>query len=515
EWKERKESAYVTAEAQYRFWDHNLPMGRVAHLHVLDVDSGRIVDLFEGSECELPRTDPDANVFDVAPDGRHIAFVFDPAAEKRIDNCKALAEINVKNGRIAAVARDAAWDFDAPRYAPGGAYLAFVASNIGRVHTAPSNLAVLERGGAWHVITAAWDRSVNAPLRWSADGTALYFTAEEQARCHLWRYALDSGSAAIAAEGGWVQFFDVAGDTSVTVADSMQHPSRVHARRTGGAAVRIEDFNDTLLAAYRFGAHEERTVIGAHGEPVQMWLVFPPGFDRKQAKRHPVMHSIHGGPHSASGDTFHPRWNNQLFAAQGYIVVGVNYHGSSGFGHAFLDSITQRWGELELQDVEAATDWLRSQPWVDKKRIFATGGSYGGYMVAWMNGHVKAGRYQAYVCHAGCFDWRGMFAGDAWSWHAKELGASYWGDPAKVQSQSPDSFAGHLTTPTLVIHGALDYRVPDAQGLAYYNTLKARSIAARLVWFPDENHWILKPRNSRLWYAEFFAWLQAHDPRAK
>ncbi|MDQ2928658.1 MAG: S9 family peptidase, partial [Pseudomonadota bacterium] len=193
EWKERKETAYVTAEAQYRFWDHNLPMGRVAHLHVLDIDSGRIVDLFEGSECELPRTDPDANVFDVAPDGRHIAFVFDPAAEKRIDNCKALAEINVRTGRIATVARDAAWDFDAPRYAPGGTYLAFVAANIGHVHTAPANLAVLERGGAWHVITAAWDRSVNAPLRWSADGTALYFTAEERARCHLWRYALDSG----------------------------------------------------------------------------------------------------------------------------------------------------------------------------------------------------------------------------------------------------------------------------------------------------------------------------------
>ena len=216
-------------------------------------------------------------------------------------------------------------------------------------------------------------------------------------------------------------------------------------------------------------------------------------------------------PHAAAGDTFHYRWSNQLFAAQGYVVACVNYHGSSGFGHAFLDSITHRWGELELQDVEAATDWLRKQPWVDRKRVFASGGSYGGYMVAWMNGHVKAGRYQAYVCHAGCFDRRAMFASDAWSWSSKELGATYWSDPAKVQSQSPDTFAGQMTTPTLVIHGALDYRVPDQQGLAYYNTLKARGIEARLVWFPDENHWILKPRNSRLWYAEFFAWLQAHD----
>ena len=295
----------------------------------------------------------------------------------------------------------------------------------------------------------------------------------------------------------------------------MRHPAQVHARHDSGRAVRIERFNDELLASLRLAEVEERIVTGANDEPVQMWLIYPPGFDPKKGKKYPVLHSIHGGPHAASGDTFHYRWNNQVFAAQGYVVCCVNYHGSSGFGNAFLDSITHRWGELELQDVEAATDWLRKQPWIDKARIFATGGSYGGFMVAWMNGHVKPGRYQAYVCHAGCFDWRAMYADDAYTWHSKELGANYWDDPAKISSQSPDTFAARFATPTLVIHGALDYRVPDQQGLAYYNTLKARGIDARLVWFPDENHWILKPCNSRLWYAEFFAWLKAHDPGTK
>jgi len=228
-----------------------------------------------------------------------------------------------------------------------------------------------------------------------------------------------------------------------------------------------------------------------------------------------VLHSIHGGPHAAAGDTFHYRWNTQTFAAQGYVVACVNYHGSSGFGQAFLDSITHRWGELELQDVEAGTDWLLARPWADRKRVYASGGSYGGFMVAWMNGHVAPGRYRAYVCHAGCYDWVAMFADDAWSWHAKELGAWYWDDLERVQSQSPATYAGNMTTPTLVIHGALDYRVPDAQGLAYYNTLKARGVDARLLWFPDENHWILKPRNSKLWYGEFFGWLQRHAPAAK
>ncbi len=504
-WKERKESGYATSEAFYRYWDRNLPMERAAHLHVLDVASGRVTDLFEGTGYELTRSDPDANAFDVAADGRHIAFAFDPAADKRIDNCKAIAEVNVRSGKIATLAIDSGWDLDSPRYSPDGGRVAFIASHLGRRHTAPPQLAKVQRGGKWRVLSDTWDHAVTAPLVWSRDGAALWFTAEDRGRCHLYRYAVESRTAALVVEGGWVHAFDVAGDTVASVADAMQHPARVHVQQGGAAAVRVESFNDELLAGFGFGHHESREVKGALGEPVQMWVVYPAGFDAR--KKYPVMHSIHGGPHSSSGDTFHYRWNNQLFAAQGTVVACVNYHGSSGFGNAFLDSITHRWGELELQDVEAATDWLRRQPWCDRSRVFATGGSYGGYMVAWMNGHVPAGRYRAFVCHAGCYDWRAMFSGDAYTWFGRELGAWHWDDPAKVQSQSPDTFAARFATPTLVIHGALDYRVPDQQGLAYYNTLKARGVDARLLWFPDENHWILKPRNSRLWYGEFFAWL--------
>jgi dienelactone hydrolase len=252
-------------------------------------------------------------------------------------------------------------------------------------------------------------------------------------------------------------------------------------------------------------------VTGALGDPVQVWLFYPPGFD--PAKKYPLLQVIHGGPHTAVGDNWHYRWNNALFAAQGQVVAAVNYHGSSSFGHAFLDSITHRWGELELQDIEAATTELLKRRYIDPNRVYAAGGSYGGYMVAWMNGHVPGGptgRYAAYVCHAGCFDWTAMFADDAWAWHAKELGGWYWDDMARVNAQSPHAFAANMNTPTLVMHGAKDYRVPDAQGLAYYNTLKARGVAARLLWFPDENHWILKPRNSKVWHEEFFAWLQSH-----
>jgi dipeptidyl aminopeptidase/acylaminoacyl peptidase len=280
----------------------------------------------------------------------------------------------------------------------------------------------------------------------------------------------------------------------------------------GAAPRRIEAFNDALLARLALGRHEAIRVTGALGDPVQVWLFYPPGFD--ESKQYPLLQVIHGGPHTAVGDNWHYRWNNALFAAQGQVVAVVNYHGSSGFGHAFLDSITHRWGELELQDIEAATSELLRRPYIDASRVYAAGGSYGGYLVAWMNAHVPAGRYAAYVCHAGCFDWTAMFADDAWAWHAKELGGWYWDDLARVQAQSPHAHAATMHTPTLVIHGALDYRVPDAQGLAYYNTLKAREVEARLLWFPDENHWIQKPRNSRQWHAEFFAWLQRHGGAA-
>jgi dipeptidyl aminopeptidase/acylaminoacyl peptidase len=518
EFTERKETGYVTSEAHYRHWDRNLPMGRVVHLHLLTLgqngEQGRVRDLFEGTPYELPRADPGVDHFDVSPDGRSLVFCFDPAPEKRNDGRCALVELDLKSGRFTTLAQDTAWDFGAPRYSPDGQRIAFIAQHAGRKHTMPGQLALLQRGArsGWEVVSAEWDHDVQAPLAWEDDGSAMMFGAEQQGRRHLWRFDLADRRAEIVTPGGWVSAFDKAAGTLVTLADSARHPARLSVQVPGEAPKRIEHFNDTLMAGLRFGEVEEVWVKGALGDRVQMWLTYPPGFDAKAKKTWPVMHNIHGGPHTGPGDNWHYRWNTQVFAAQGYVVAGVNYHGSSGFGNAFLDSITHRWGELELQDVEAGTDWLLKKPWVDKKRVFACGGSYGGYMVAWMNGHVKPGRYQAYVCHAGCYDWVGMFADDAWSWFGKELGAWYWDDMAKVHSQSPHAFAKNFRTPTLVIHGALDYRVPDAQGLAYYHTLKALKVDTRLLWFPDENHWILKPRNSRLWYAEFFGWLAAHDP---
>jgi dipeptidyl aminopeptidase/acylaminoacyl peptidase len=518
EFRKRKETGYLTGEVQYRFWDRHLPMGRVPHLHLLELgragQPGKVHDLFEGTPYELRRADPGADDFDLSPDGTRLVFAFDPAPEKRFDGRYALAEMELRTRKVRTIVQDAAWDFGAPRYAPDGNRIAFLASHQALKHTAPAQLAVWDREtGAHDIVGAQWDHEPQAPLHWEDDGQALLFVAEQKGRQHLWRFDLPDRRAEIAAPGGWVSHFDKAAGTLVTLTDTATHPARAFSHVPGAAPRRIERFNDALLARVAMGRVEERWLPGAQGDDVQVWLTYPPGFDAK--KKHPLLQVIHGGPHTALGDSWHYRWNAQTFAARGYVVACVNYHGSSGFGYVFKDSISHRWGQLEQQDVEATTTALLKERWADARRVFAAGGSYGGFMVAWLNGHVDRGRYAAYVCHAGCFDWTAMFADDAYTTQARELGAWYWDDMAQVHRQSPHAFAGAMATPTLVVHGALDYRVPDAQGLAYYNTLKARGVDARLLWFPDENHWVLKPRNSKLWYEEFFGWLERHDRPAR
>jgi dipeptidyl aminopeptidase/acylaminoacyl peptidase len=526
-WKElkaRKESAYVTDEAFYRYWDHDLPQGRRLQLWLLDIDSGRCRCLFEGPDgagYELPR-ESGAEAYATSADGRQIAFVFDPDPVQRLGNRCAIAEIELGPGDAAGKARitrrvdDAAWDFGAPVYGPDSRTLAFHAAQVARAHTALAEPALQSPGEPWKLVATGWDHQANAGLRFAGDGRALLVAAEDHGRCHLWRLPLDGASApTVVCRGGWVQGFDAlraedGHETIVVLADSALHPPQVRVLREGQAeARRIEGFNDELLARLRLGAVREHHIKGAGGDAVQVWLTFPTGFTPR--RKHAVTQVIHGGPFSAAGDTFSWRWNPHVFAARGDVIAQVNYHGSSGFGWAFRHSLIGRQGQLELQDIEAATDWLLKQPWADKRRLFATGGSYGGFMVAWMNGHLPAGRYRAMVCHAGVFDRVATFSADSYPQRPKDLGANWWQDMPRVLAQSPASFAAKMKTPTLVIHGARDYRVPDHNALAYYNTLKALGVPTRLLWFADENHWILKPQNSLQWYREFRAWLDAHD----
>jgi dipeptidyl aminopeptidase/acylaminoacyl peptidase len=233
-------------------------------------------------------------------------------------------------------------------------------------------------------------------------------------------------------------------------------------------------------------------------------VVKPPEFD--SSRKYPVLFLIHGGPQGAWGEAFSYRWNPQVFAAAGFLVVMPNPRGSTGYGQKFTDEISGDWGGKVYDDLMAVVDHVAALPYADKDRMAAAGGSYGGYMVNWLLGHSD--RFKALVSHAGVYDLRSMGGETEELWFSTwEFKGYPWESPEMHEKWSPSSFAKNFRTPTLVIHGELDYRVPYGQGLQLFTALQAQKVPSKLLLFPDEGHWILKPQNSVLWYQSFLDWV--------
>ncbi len=509
--KDDKVKAHVTERAEYRFWDRWLTDGREPHVFACTIATGRCEDLLRGTGLALPPWDPTAADFDIAPDGREIVLSVDPNPEPGMMNRRDLVLVDTRTRARRWLTAGSGMDDASPVYSPDGRSIAQVAFNTRRAFNDQGHLRVVDRrSGAVRRIAARLDRQPSH-LAFARDGRSLLFTCEDHGRVHLLRASLAGNVVAMVARGGSIGGFTQSADGKAIAFDraSAAHPPALFAVAADGTRERpIETLNAALLARHAFGETREFTVKGWGGEPVQVIVTYPPGFDPK--RRWPLMHSIHGGPHASHHDGWHFRWNAHVFAGKGYVVAQVNYHGSSGFGQRFIESITGHYGKKEYADVEAATDFLLARGYIDRARLVGTGGSYGGYMVAYMNGHTD--RYASYVCHAGCYDWVSMMATDGYRFFASELGDWHWNNEQRVMAQSPHHYVKRAKTPTLVIHGELDYRVPATQALQYYDTLKAKEVPARLVYFPDENHWILKPQNSRLWYREFFDWIARTAP---
>ena len=269
--------------------------------------------------------------------------------------------------------------------------------------------------------------------------------------------------------------------------------------------VALTHHNDALAAALDLSPAESFTYKGADGDDVSGWLVKPPGFDA--GKKYPVVFLIHGGPQGAWHDEWHARWNYAMFASPGYAVVAINPRGSTGYGQQFTDQISQDWTGKVYDDLMKGLDHaLKTYPFLDRDRVAAAGGSYGGFMVNWIAGHSD--RFKTLVSHAGVFDLTSKYGTTEELWFPEwEFGGTPWDKPDVYRSQSPSGFVKNFKTPTLVVHGALDFRVPDAQGLGMFTALQRQGVKSRLVFFPDEGHWILKPANRAEWWDEVLGWL--------
>jgi dipeptidyl aminopeptidase/acylaminoacyl peptidase len=298
--------------------------------------------------------------------------------------------------------------------------------------------------------------------------------------------------------GGAVHAPKLGGDGQVYFAyDTLLEPPEIaRCPPAGGAVERVTRFNDALLREVDLGKVEERELEGAAGDRVQMFVLRPPGFTPD--RRWPLVHLIHGGPHGMFGDVWHFRWNAPTFAAAGYVVAMVNFHGSSSCGEAFTRAVDGEWGGGAATDILLATDALVAEGTVDPARMAIAGGSYGGYMTCWLA--TQTDRFACAVTHAPVYDIASLWAGDVTQGTELEIGGRPWGsaeERAAIERYNPPAFADRYKTPMLVIHGEKDY-------------LKARGIEARLVYYPDENHWVLKPQNSLHWYGEVLGWLKRH-----
>lgn len=499
-----KVKARVTENRLYRFWDHWLTDGEYPRIFVVDVATKKVTDLLPGSK-RLFGLDDGAGSFDISPDGASIAFEANSVPEPYHEWNTDIFLVPVSGGEPKNLTADNPAEDRNPVFSPDGRSLAYGLEKKADGWPDQTRLAVLDlAAGKTRVLTEDFDHSAGG-WSWTPDGAALVFQSEARGRGNLYAVSARGGAPREIYHGGAAAGARVTRDGHVVfAAGSLARPADIAVTDLDGKGFRhLTAFNDAAMAKLDLGPVEEMTFAGAAGETVQMFVVFPPGFDAK--KKYPLVQLIHGGPVGTFGDTFGYRWNPHVFAAPGYIVAMVNFHGSSSFGHAWIESILGAHPAKPFADVMKATEFLIAKGYVEEGRMAAAGGSYGGFLVDWIEGHT--GRFEALISHAGVYDLLGQSASDATYGRHHSYGGYPWTNLDNVEKWSPNRYAANFKTPMLVIHGERDFRVPVTQGLELYGVLTAKGVPARLVYYPDEHHWILKGQNSKHWYGEVLAWL--------
>jgi dipeptidyl aminopeptidase/acylaminoacyl peptidase len=520
--EESKVKARVSDRLLYRHWT-GWSEGKRRHLFVAALDGGTPRDLLPGADYDVPpvqREGPHPIAF--APDGRTICFTAITDAVEAISTNADLFEIDVAGGAPRRLTTNPGFD-GAPAYSPDGTRIAYRSQARPGVESDRWRLLLYDRASKRSMgVADSFDRSVES-LQWSADGRSIYFNAEDRGEMPVFVVSASGGVPTRVTPGAFDAEFAVgAGHTLVVARSSLAAPVELAAVGASGAARPLTRHNAARLGALDLAKAESFTFSGAGGTEVQGFLVRPPAFDA--SKKYPVLMVLHGGPETQHSDAWSYRWNAQLFASPGYVVVLINRRGSTGFGQRFTDEIVGDWGVRPMEDLMNGLEFvLEKYPFTDRQRVAAAGASYGGYMIDWLESQSK-GRFRTLVSHAGVYDLTSMYGATEELWFPEhEFGGTPWTSPSMYQKLSPHIYAaefGKYKTPTLVVAGELDFRVPYTQSLEFYTALQRQGVPSRLIVFPDEGHWVLKPQNSRFWYSEVLAWLDRylgskHEPSTR
>lgn len=506
--KEREQpkmTAQVWDKPPISYWDHFLDH-RETHVYSVSIDGGEPQAITLGRGRALDIAEPDAFSYDISPDGAEIAFASDVDGTG-VDPNFDIFVMPIEGGEARNLTSDNPANDLSPRYSPDGRMLAFRRQTLKDFYADRARLMIHDRrADKTRNITEDWDRSADG-LVWSPDSGSLFGSIDDAGTRRIYRFDPAGGVPRAVTSNQSFSSLAVAGSGPVIIGlrqSFTEPPTLVSIIARTGAATKLTDFNDAALAGLRQGKYESVTYKGADGADVQMWVVYPPDFtpDRKW----PLYLLLHGGPHNAMTDGYQWRWNAQVFASWGYVTAWHNFHGSSGFGQAFTDSITKEWAELPYQDTIKAAEWFAAQPWIDSERMSAGGGSFGGYLASVLLGRPHP--FKTLVAHAAVYNLYTQYATDDGAIRRRH--GEFWQDFERYNRNSPHMSAGNFNTPTLVIHGQLDLRVPVNHAFELFNTLQNRGVPSKLMYFPDENHWILKPQNSVFWYETKRKWLEQY-----
>lgn len=504
-----KMTAKVTEDRQYRYFDHWLTDNLASRLVLVNVATKEFKDLTPKWKV-LFQTSGDVN-YDISPDGKLVAVAVNvtPPPYSGFLNVDIHLIPTDGSGEMKDVTAENQGDDDVPAFSPDGKSLLFARTEVPYGNGESAKLWRHDLAtGKNTPVTDALDYSI-ASAEFSSDGKTLWTTAEDKGVVPVFRLNADGSGLTAVYREGTSSSLTTSNGSIVFLNDTTSRPNELFALDAATGAVRqLTHFNDELMAKLDLGKVESYWFTGAAGDQVHGWLVLPPGYDPK--KTYPLVQLMHGGPNTMNRDSWSYRWNTHVFAAPGYIVTWVNRHGSTGFGEKFAQSIINQWGDMPLEDILKSTDYLLQRfPNIDPKRMAAAGGSYGGYMAAWVAGHTD--RFAALINHAGVNDFITQYGADVTPYgFTQVLGGTPWKNPEGMQRNNPTTYAKNFKTPMLIIHGEMDYRVPYVNGTALYQILQSMGVPSRLVIFPNENHWVLTPQNAIYWHWEMQSWLSRY-----